>query len=223
MDALTSTWCETCEDYVSTVTHPWLEAEYDYKTLLWGVYDIETILHSERDMKTTISALRKEGRLGELGVSCVAIWSSDTLETDIYGENEVEEAVQRLENLDAVVDYNGTRFDRRVLEGVLQRETHFKRYTDILRFIWDGMDTQRIPKGGSSLGEVALATLGSGKSGKGDDAPTLHRQGLIGQLHRYCMQDVRLTKNVLMHMKQHGFVRNGKGYRIKVEAPKWLT
>jgi DEAD/DEAH box helicase domain-containing protein len=198
-----------------------LDAEYDWKTKIWAVYDLETKLHSEKDLKTTINELRKAGRLGELGVSCLAIWSSDTQETDIYGENDVEEAVTRLEEADAVVDYNGTRFDRRVLEGVLGRETYFSRYTDILRLIWKQMDGQGIQKGATTLGEVARNTLGRGKSGKGEAAPTLYRQKELGKLYRYCMNDVRLTKDVLLHVKEHGWVRNGKGYKIKMEVPKW--
>ena len=223
MDTLNSTWCEHCEDYVFTVSHPWLDVQYDYKTKIWVVYDLETKLHSERDLKIKVNELRKQGRLGELGISCVAIWGSDTMETDIYGENDLEEAIKRLEDADCVVDYNGIRFDRRVLEAVLGRETHFKRYTDLLRLIWNQMDRQRIPKGGSSLDAVSQATLGKGKTGKGGDAPTLYKNGDLSTLYRYCMNDVRLTKELFLFIKEHGFVRNGKSYKIDVEAPKWLT
>jgi DEAD/DEAH box helicase domain-containing protein len=222
VDAIT-TWCEHCEEYVTTVTHPWLDAEYDHKTLLWGVYDLETKFHSERDIGITINELRKKQRLAELGVSCIAIWDSDSRETQIYDEHEVEDAVKVLEELDAVVDYNGIRFDRRLLEAILGRETYFSRYVDVLRLIWKSMDGQGIPKGATTLGDVGKNTVGRGKSGKGEDAPKLYKQKKFGSLYRYCMDDVRLTRDVLMHVKEHGWVRNGRGYRINVEAPKWLT
>jgi DEAD/DEAH box helicase domain-containing protein len=222
VDEMTTAWCEHCKDRVYTVTHPYLDVEYDYKTFIWGVYDLETKLNAKKDMGIEVNDLRKQGRLGELGLSCLAIWDSERLETDIYGEGEAEEAVERIEGLDCVVDFNGTRFDRRVLEGILGRETYFSRYVDLLRLIWDGMDRQGVAKAGSSLDAVAKSTLGYGKNGKGVEAPELARKGEFGKLHRYCMNDVRITRDLMLFIRSHGWVKNGKGTRIKVELPKWL-
>lgn len=56
------------------------------------------------------------------------------------------------------------------------------------------------------LESVAQATLGEGKSGSGLDAIRYFRIGDLKSLAKYCLDDVRLTKDLYMYGKEHGFI-----------------
>jgi DEAD/DEAH box helicase domain-containing protein len=56
------------------------------------------------------------------------------------------------------------------------------------------------------LDDVAHATLGVGKSGTGLLAVEYWRKGEIDKLREYCLQDVRVTRDVYEQALQHGNV-----------------
>ncbi|GAI19560.1 unnamed protein product, partial [marine sediment metagenome] len=55
-----------------------------------------------------------------------------------------------------------------------------------------------------SLDSVAQATLGTKKSGSGLEAVRLFREGKIEALKRYCLDDVRITKELYEYGQKHG-------------------
>jgi len=55
-----------------------------------------------------------------------------------------------------------------------------------------------------SLDSIAQATLGKGKSGSGLDALKWFKEGRFDLITKYCLDDVRLTKEVYDYGKQHG-------------------
>lgn len=57
-----------------------------------------------------------------------------------------------------------------------------------------------------SLESVAQATLGVGKSGKGLDAIAYFRNGEMDKLKAYCLDDVRLTREIYEYGKKNGEV-----------------
>lgn len=56
------------------------------------------------------------------------------------------------------------------------------------------------------LESVAQATLGEGKSGSGLDAIRYFRSGDLKSLAKYCLDDVRLTRDLYLYGKHHGFI-----------------
>ncbi|MBP7006133.1 hypothetical protein KBB27_03360, partial [Patescibacteria group bacterium] len=68
------------------------------------------------------------------------------------------------------------------------------------------------------LDDVAHATLGIGKSGDGLMAVKYWRDGEIEKLKEYCLQDVRVTKDVYEHALQNQecffFDRQGNKQRV---------
>ena len=55
-----------------------------------------------------------------------------------------------------------------------------------------------------SLDAVAQATLGRGKSGSGLDALKWFKEGKFDLIVKYCLDDVKITKDVYEYGKQHG-------------------
>jgi len=55
-----------------------------------------------------------------------------------------------------------------------------------------------------SLDSIAQATLGRGKSGSGLDALQWFKEGRFDLITKYCLDDVKLTKDVYDYGKQHG-------------------
>ena len=68
---------------------------------------------------------------------------------------------------------------------------------------------------------MAWKTLGDWKNGEGANAPALWRAQRYADLHTYCMNDVRLVRNLLRHIKQHGYVMTANG-RVNVKLPREL-
>ena len=58
----------------------------------------------------------------------------------------------------------------------------------------DAIETARGHR--ASLDSVARATVKEGKSGDGAEALVLFKEGRMEELKKYCLDDVRLTKNV---------------------------
>jgi len=56
------------------------------------------------------------------------------------------------------------------------------------------------------LGVLAEANLGVGKTGKGLEAIELYRTGQIEKLKSYCLQDVKLTKEIFELIKNQGYL-----------------
>ncbi len=74
-----------------------------------------------------------------------------------------------------------------------------------------------------TLESVAEATLKKGKSGSGKDAIELFRQGKMDQLKRYCLDDVRITKEVYEYGKKHKkvYFRSNRDFRVHEIPVDW--
>jgi hypothetical protein len=71
------------------------------------------------------------------------------------------------------------------------------------------------------LNALAKATLGESKSGHGLEALQWFKDGRVEDVKKYCLDDVRLTKNLYEHGKAKGFVlfesyTDGKTHSIRV-------
>ena len=72
------------------------------------------------------------------------------------------------------------------------------------------------------MDSVATATLGTGKSGSGLQAVEYWKEGKIQELADYCIQDVRVTKEIYDFAGEHGFVkfedRMGQVHEIPIDV-----
>ena len=71
------------------------------------------------------------------------------------------------------------------------------------------------------LDDVAQATLGVGKSGHGLMAVEYWRNGELDKLRDYCLQDVKVTRDIYEYALQNGRVsfNNRQGQRQEIDLP----
>lgn len=139
--------------------------------------------------------------LEALGVTVVGVYSYGSGDYRAYIESEMGELEQLLSNSSRVIGFNIKRFDFPVLQPYLK---HIKisevASLDILE------DLEKTLGHRVSLQSVASATLNVGKSGSGLDAIRYYRAGEWEKLKKYCLDDVRLTKDVYEFGKRFGYV-----------------
>lgn len=173
------------------------------------VFDIET--------KNTFAQVSSSDAAA-LDISLLAIYDSQTQEYSSYLEDELDKLWPIIEASDMLIGYNSDHFDIPLLDKYYLGDlTHIKSL-DLLVEIKNGLG-RRI-----KLDQVAEATLGSKKSGHGLDAVKWWRQGEIEKIRKYCIDDVRITKEIYDYALEHGSLKYkdaGKKQEFKVDTSKW--
>ncbi len=111
----------------------------------------------------------------------------------IFEEHELPRMAPMLQAADQIIGYNIKQFDFEVLQPYLNFNIFEIPYYDILEEI-DKVLGHKI-----KLDAVAQATIGSGKSGNGLEALLYYKNGKMDLLKKYCLDDVRVTKEVYEH------------------------
>lgn len=140
-----------------------------------------------------------ERRPGLLGVSLAVVWSYQREEFTTYFEHELGALIDRLFDAALVIGFNHEQFDLEVLRPYAAGRGV------------DGIETfDLLPELTSILGHrVSLesccrATLGTSKAGDGLQAIEWYREGRFEELEHYCREDVRLTRDLFDHGREHG-------------------
>ncbi|OGQ47004.1 MAG: hypothetical protein A3H42_01185 [Deltaproteobacteria bacterium RIFCSPLOWO2_02_FULL_46_8] len=128
--------------------------------------------------------------LHKLKVSVVGIYDYLTDEFRVYKESELPILEERLKDVDLLIGFNIRRFDLPVLAPYLFLSVETLPVLDLMEEI------EKVRGHRVSLHSVAQATLGITKTGEGYDAVNLYAQGRMAELKRYCLNDVRLTKEI---------------------------
>ncbi len=128
--------------------------------------------------------------LSKLKVSVVCVYDYLTEVYSSYEEKEMTKFGERLQTADLIIGFNIRRFDMAVLQPYLFRPVEQFPVLDLL----DDIEKARGHR--VSLDSVARATVKEGKSGDGAEALVLFKEGRMEELKKYCLDDVRLTKNV---------------------------
>ena len=156
--------------------------------------------------------------LGHAGLSAAVTLSAPTPRVCLYDLNTVENLVDYLEDASTVVSFNGKGFDVPLLASLVGRPLVLPRHIDLCDLISRSVGQ---PKHGAwGLDAICRRTLGYGKSGTGEFAPTLAQAGRFGELFDYCLGDVYLLADLFEHIQTKGFVVGTKGEEILV--PKVL-
>lgn len=134
-----------------------------------------------------------------LKVSVVGVYSylQDAFLT--FEEHEIPQLEDLLKNTELLVGFNTKFFDYAVLQPYL-KEVNLKTIPacDIME------DAVNVLGFRVSLDSVAKATLGTQKSGHGLDAIRYFREGNMEALKKYCLDDVRITRDVFEYGKKNG-------------------
>lgn len=145
-------------------------------------------------------------------------YETDTFET--FLEEDLPKLWPRLERSDRVIGYNLFGFDYPCMQSYYTGDLKKIPTVDILLEIEKRIGFR------VKLDDVAHATLGVGKSGSGLMAVEYWRKGEIDKLREYCLQDVKVTRDVyekaLTEQKIYFFDRLGQKQEVPmpIQPPK---
>jgi DEAD/DEAH box helicase domain-containing protein len=149
----------------------------------------------------------------KLGVAVAVVYEFLTDRYHVYLENDVDDLRARLLRADRISGFNIWKFDFPVIFGLPGRERKtalLPKTNDILRRIWQSQDLDPESFGGAhkgwSLDAVCKGTFGTGKSGNGADAPKWYQAGELSRVISYCLDDVRLERDLTRYVDRFGYV-----------------
>lgn len=148
----------------------------------------------------------------QLGISIACAYDSKSDEFMAFRENEIKALIELCEER-LVVGYNIRGFD---LPVMVPYGLDIRRL-DVFDIMYDleTLTRQRFLK----LEAVARGTLGTGKSADGLQAVEWWRKGEIQKIIDYCMQDVKVTRDVFQFGRRNGLVRIQRSEEKIVEVP----
>ena len=152
------------------------------------------------DLETQRDFNEVEGRKPELLlVSVCGIYSYEQNRYDVYLEPDLATKLgPRLQQAELIIGFNIRRFDMPVLQPYLPYSVAALPLLDIMEEVVKNLGHRL------SLDSIAQATLGRGKSGSGLGALKWFKEGRFDLITKYCLDDVKLTKEVYEYGKQHG-------------------
>ena len=148
-----------------------------------------------------------------LKVSLVGVYFYDTDTFESFLEEDLPKLWPRLERSDRIVGYNIKGFDMPCLQSYYTGEIMKLPMYDIMFEIADRIGFR------VKLEDVAQATLGVGKSGHGLQAVEFWKNGEIDKLRDYCLQDVKVTRDVYEHALANGEVK----YNDRAGTPQTVS
>lgn len=152
------------------------------------VFDIET-RNTFQDVGAYNPALLKVSLVG------VYFYETDTFES--FLEEDLPKLWSRFERADRIIGYNSDGFDLPCLQQYYPGNLMKLPSLDLLGEIQKRLGFR------IKLDDVAHATLGMGKTGHGLQAVEFWKRGEIEKLRDYCLQDVRVTRDVYEYALEH--------------------
>lgn len=154
-----------------------------------------------------------------MGLACAVTFDTARQEFRVFDEFMIDELKKTILRTDMVVGFNCLRFDNKVLAPYEITIPENKCY-DLLVEIARAAGTPNDFKG-LGLNAICKANFGIEKTGDGKDAPILYQRQRFGELHDYCLADVRLTFRVLQKIVECGHIINPRtGKWIRVSRPR---
>ena len=141
---------------------------------------------------------RKKLHLLKVSVACV--YDSKTDSYLAFEEKEMLKLEEVMKQTDLIIGFNIRDFDMEVLAPYFMTPIKNFPILDLL------VEFEKVRGHRISLQSLAQATLQSSKSGSGWDALQLFKDGKIEELKKYCMDDVRITKDLYEYGLKHGKV-----------------
>lgn len=139
-------------------------------------------------------------KMSELQISYMGVIDDKGNELDFW-EADMPKLKPILQATDWIVGYNNFSFDMPIIANYLGQDVNDLPQIDLMVALYKAIGFR--PK----LDVVATTTLGRGKIGKGSDAPIYWAKGQLEELKKYCMEDVRITKELYDFGLKNGYVK----------------
>lgn len=132
----------------------------------------------------------------KLRVSLVGVYFYEHDSFEVFFEQDLPKLWQRMEHADRIIGYNLLHFDYPVLNNYYPGDLAQLPTLDLLVEVENKLGFRL------KLDDLARATLNTAKSGHGLEAIEFWRTGNIEALKRYCLDDVRITRDLYEYGKR---------------------
>lgn len=173
------------------------------------VFDIETI---------SPSAVRGRVNADEQELTIVGVYDSTSDAYTSYTKEELPQLWPILERTELLIGFNSDSFDIPILNRYYPGDLAKIRSLDLLTEVQKALG-RRI-----RLDSLAQATLGRGKSGHGLEAQDWWRNGEIEKVRHYCVDDVKLTKELYDYIREKKSVKYkdlNAVRELKIDTTAW--
>lgn len=141
----------------------------------------------------------------DLDLSVVCIHDSETDQYTSYFQEDLNSLWPIIKEADMLIGYNSNHFDIPLLNKYYPGDLTKIKSLDLLERI-------RVPLGRRiKLDDIAQATLGESKSAHGLQAIIWWREGEKQKVVDYCIQDVKVTKDVYEYALKNGHLKYMRG------------
>jgi DEAD/DEAH box helicase domain-containing protein len=158
----------------------------------------------------------------DLDISLVGLYDYETNTYDSFLQEDFGRLWEILKKADMLITYNGDHFDIPLLNKYYKKDGQGDlgsiRSLDLLKEIRNSYGRRM------KLDQIAEGTFGIGKSGNGLEAVAWWRSGEIEKIRKYCLDDVRITKDVYEYAvknKKLIFKEGPFTKEIKLDTKHW--
>jgi len=132
-----------------------------------------------------------------LDLSLVGVYDSETDSYTSYLEEELHKLWPIIERADMLIGFNSDHFDLPLLNKYYHGDLFKIKSLDLLKEIKNSYGRRM------KLDQLAEGTLGKHKSGHGLDAIKWWKLGEIDKIREYCLEDVKITKELYEYAMNH--------------------
>ncbi len=156
-----------------------------------------------------------------LDISVICVHDSATDKYSSFFEADLKNLWPIIEKADMLIGFNSEHFDIPLLNKYYPGDLSRIKSLDLMKEM-KGISGRRI-----RLDNIAEATLGYGKCGNGMEAVTWWKKGDLVNLVKYCIEDVRLTKELYEYALKNGKLKykdaktGGKIIEIPLDTSNW--
>jgi DEAD/DEAH box helicase domain-containing protein len=156
----------------------------------------------------------------DLDISVVCLYESDTDSYHSFTEDQFDDMWDFFRRADTLVTYNGNHFDIPCLQAIAPIDLSSIHHIDMFVDVYNGSSKKL------GLDSIAQATLGIAKSGHGSDAIAWWNAGEIQKIIDYCLQDVRVTKEVFDYAEANNKLYfedklSGDKVAVEIDTSHW--
>ena len=156
------------------------------------VFDIET--------KDCFDDVGGQENLHQLSLSVVALYSYNQDKYFCFDEHQLAEAEKIFQEAGLLIGFSSKRFDVPILDKYFSFSLAAVPHYDILEEVEKSFG-RRV-----GLTAIAEANVGLTKTSHGLEAIEMYKRGEIEKLKEYCIQDVKITKEIFDLIKKQGYL-----------------
>lgn len=156
----------------------------------------------------------------DLSISVVGVYDYSNDSYQAFVQEEFGKLWPILENAEMFITFNGEHFDIPLLNKYYSGDLLKIKSLDLLKEMHKAAGRRM------KLDQIAEGTLGLNKSGHGLEAIKWWRDGEIEKVKKYCLDDVRLTKDLYDFALKNGkliFKEGPNLNEVKLDTDNWET